>query len=200
MRTVVLGEAPRELIAAQERRRRHGLDLFDEVWQAEYHIAPAPDWGHGYVDDQLTQILGPYARAAGLLGSGPFNLGDADDYRVPDHGYHRIRPTAVFVATAVVVVEVNNELAAVTPWELGIKRALGKLVMPDGLVGALVDSGFVPMPITAQHAELAPSLPPHHKDPFDRMLIAQAQLESLALVTADSAIEPYGIPLINARL
>ena len=52
----------------------------------------------------------------------------------------------------------------------------------------------------AQRAELAPSLPPHHKDPFDRMLIAQAQLESLALVTADSAIEPYGIPLINARL
>ena len=90
--------------------------------------------------------------------------------------------------------------SAVTPWELGIKRALGKLVMPDGLVGALVDSGFVPMPITAQHAEFAPSLPPHHKDPFDRMLIAQAQLESLALVTADSAIEPYGIPLINARL
>ena len=106
MRTVVLGEAPRELIAAQERRRRHGLDLFDEVWQGEYHMAPAPAWGHGYVDDQLTQILGPYARAAGLLGSGPFNLGDADDYRVPDHGYHRIRPTAVFVATAVVVVEV----------------------------------------------------------------------------------------------
>ncbi len=59
-------------------------------------------------------------------------------------------------------------ISAVTPWELGIKRALGKLTL-----------------ITAAHAESAPELPTHHRDPFDRMLIAQAQLETLVLVTAE---------------
>ena len=89
--------------------------------------------------------------------------------------------------------------SAVTPWELGIKRALGKLTMPDGLVAALQSGGFVPLAISADHAEHAPALPAHHRDPFDRMLIAQAQLEALAFVTADQALGSYDIEIVDAR-
>lgn len=90
-------------------------------------------------------------------------------------------------------------VSAVTPWELGIKRALGKLTMPDGLVEQLESEGFDPLPITAAHAEQAPALPPHHRDPFDRMLVAQAQLETLVLVTADRAFADYEVERLDAR-
>ncbi len=89
--------------------------------------------------------------------------------------------------------------SAVTPWELGIKRALGKLDMPDGLVAELERGGFVALPISAAHAERAPALPPHHGDPFDRMLIAQAQLEALTLVTADVSFAAYDVATVDAR-
>lgn len=89
--------------------------------------------------------------------------------------------------------------SVVTPWELGIKRALGKLTMPDGLVDALESGGFIPLSISAAHAERAPILPAHHRDPFDRMLIAQAQLEALELVSADRFLGSYEVELIDAR-
>ncbi len=89
--------------------------------------------------------------------------------------------------------------SAVTPWELGIKRALGKLVLPEGLIAELEATGFEALPISMAHAELAPALPPHHRDPFDRMLVAQAQLERLMLVTADAALRPYEVALLSAR-
>ena len=90
-------------------------------------------------------------------------------------------------------------VSAVTPWELGIKRRLGKLTMPDGLVDELESEGFLSLSIMAVHAELAPTLPPHHRDPFDRMLVAQAQLEALVLVTADSALASYDVERFDAR-
>ena len=89
--------------------------------------------------------------------------------------------------------------SVVTPWELGIKRALGKLTMPDGLVAALQSGGFVPLAVSADHAEYAPTLPAHHRDPFDRMLVAQAQLEALTLVTADERLGVYDVELVDAR-
>lgn len=89
--------------------------------------------------------------------------------------------------------------SAVTPWELGIKRALGKLSMPDGIGAALEASGIAPLPITVQHAELAPALPAHHRDPFDRMLVAQAMVESLTLVSADAAFAAYDVDVLDAR-
>lgn len=89
--------------------------------------------------------------------------------------------------------------SSVTPWELGIKRALGKLTMPDGLVGTLSDGGFLPLGISPDHAEHAPALPAHHGDPFDRMLVAQAQLEALALVTGDRSLSAYDVQLVDAR-
>jgi len=70
--------------------------------------------------------------------------------------------------------------------------------MPDGLADALVAGGFRALDISAHHAETAAALPAHHGDPFDRMLIAQAQLESLRLVTADRASAAYDVDLMDA--
>jgi PIN domain nuclease of toxin-antitoxin system len=89
--------------------------------------------------------------------------------------------------------------SVVTPWELGIKRALGKVEFPDGLSDALRDAGFRELAITAADAERAPTLPAHHRDPFDRMLVAQAQLTSLRLVSADQNLRPYEVDLLDAR-
>jgi PIN domain nuclease of toxin-antitoxin system len=90
-------------------------------------------------------------------------------------------------------------VSVVTPWELGIKRALGKLDYPAGLSSVLAGAGFEMLSITAEHAELAPTLPLHHRDPFDRMLISQALVQRLTLVTADEALERYDLTVLDAR-
>jgi PIN domain nuclease of toxin-antitoxin system len=93
----------------------------------------------------------------------------------------------------------NNVLvSAASVWEIAIKRALGKLTAPDDLGPVLAAASFSPLPISLEHASLAGSLPPHHRDPFDRMLIAQAQLESLTIVTRDARFARYGVPLLMA--
>lgn len=71
---------------------------------------------------------------------------------------------------------------------------------PDGLAAELVAGGFVELAISAAHGEQASALPDHHRDPFDRMLVAQAQLVSLVLVTADRQLRPYDVEIIDARL
>jgi Uma2 family endonuclease len=106
MRTVVLGERPPVIEDFIARRHALGQDVFDEVWDGEYHMAPAPSAEHGRVDDELSALLRPRARAAGLVRTGPFNLGARDDYRVPDGGLHRGHPRGVFLPTAAVVVEI----------------------------------------------------------------------------------------------
>ena len=102
---MVLGES-REIRNLIEQRRRTGADLYDEVWEGEYHMAPAPHRAHGFLDYQLAEVLGPLARRAGLFGSGPFNLGDSFDYRVPDQGYHRDQAPLTWVPTTAIVVEI----------------------------------------------------------------------------------------------
>jgi Uma2 family endonuclease len=106
VKTVVLGERPAELEAFLERRRALGQDGYDEVWEGVYHVAPMAHAWHGYLDNLLAMLLGPFARAAGLVGTSAFNFGDPDDFRVPDRGYHRVLPSAVWVPTAAIVVEV----------------------------------------------------------------------------------------------
>lgn len=108
MRTVVLGPRPPEFEALLERRHALGQDLYDEVWEGEYHMAPAPHPFHGILDDELAVLLHPFARRGGLVGTGPFNLGDPDDYRVPDRGFHRGTPATTFVPTAATVVEIAS--------------------------------------------------------------------------------------------
>ncbi len=88
--------------------------------------------------------------------------------------------------------------SAVGVWEIEIKRALRKLEAPDDLIGVLTATGFEPLPISLSHATRAGSLPPHHRDPFDRMLIAQAELEVLTIVTRDARFAAYGVPLLEA--
>ena len=87
-------------------------------------------------------------------------------------------------------------VSAATVWELSIKAALGKLDL-DGadLVEEIGENDFVELPMTARHSLAAANLPRHHDDPFDRMLIAQAQLEGLTIVTRDPAFGAYGIAI-----
>lgn len=83
-------------------------------------------------------------------------------------------------------------LSAASVWEAEIKRAAGRLDTPP-LVAAARRSGVRLLPIAAVHAAAAAQLPLHHCDPFDRMLIAQAQLESLVLVSKDEVLRRYGV-------
>jgi PIN domain nuclease of toxin-antitoxin system len=70
--------------------------------------------------------------------------------------------------------------------------------MPGDLSAVLSQGDLIELPITVAHAELAGSLPPHHADPFDRMLVAQAMLEGLTIVTRDPDFARYGVPLLEA--
>ena len=89
-------------------------------------------------------------------------------------------------------------VSAATTWEMAIKRALGKLDMPDNLEAALTANRFQPLPITIPHGLAVADLPHHHNDPFDRLLIAQAKVEGLTLVTRDEQIKKYDIPIMEA--
>jgi PIN domain nuclease of toxin-antitoxin system len=90
-------------------------------------------------------------------------------------------------------------VSAATIWEIEIKRAVGKLEAPGDVVDAVLGSGFRLLPIDAAHAVAAARLPRHHDDPFDRMLVAQARQEKLALVTADGRIPLYECEALAAR-
>lgn len=118
-----------------------------------------------------------------LLDTHVFLWWRADDRRVR----HTVRET---VAAADVVF-----VSAATAWEAAIKAALGRLKIPDTIEAGLLASGFERLPISFAHAEAAGRLPPHHADPFDRMLIAQAWLEGLTLVTHDRQFAPYGVEI-----
>jgi PIN domain nuclease of toxin-antitoxin system len=87
-------------------------------------------------------------------------------------------------------------LSAVVPWEIAIKRALGKLETGDEYLRLMRDAGAAELPITIPHAQAVEHLPQHHSDPFDRLLIAQAQLESAAIVTDDSRIRKYDVATV----
>jgi len=89
-------------------------------------------------------------------------------------------------------------VSAASVWEIAIKRALGKLRAPQGIAGAIEALGFSAVPITAADAERAGSLPPHHRDPFDRMLIAQATRLDAIIVSRDAAFGPYEVAVIRA--
>ena len=87
-------------------------------------------------------------------------------------------------------------LSAVSVWEIAVKRSLGKLVIAAGWAQSLRRLDFDHMPVTSEHAEHLEHLPWHHRDPFDRLLVAQAGLESHALVSADPRLAAYGVEVI----
>jgi PIN domain nuclease of toxin-antitoxin system len=96
----------------------------------------------------------------------------------------------------------NLVLSAACVMEIGIKHAAGRLKLKDQpsiLVAELLEDGAKPLDVTVTHALRLATLPAHHRDPFDRTLIAQALAEGLTLVTADPQILVYDVPTIDAR-
>ncbi len=89
-------------------------------------------------------------------------------------------------------------LSAAVVWEIRIKEAVGKLKIPASFESTLGDQPFEPLPVTAEHAHALASLPMIHRDPFDRILIAQAVRESLVIVTRDATIPEYGVRTLAA--
>ena len=87
-------------------------------------------------------------------------------------------------------------ISAACGWEVAIKQGLGKLRIKDSFASMVHDSEFDELPITLRHAERAGALPPHHADPFDRMLIAQALTEDATLVTHDRRFGSYDVPIV----
>jgi len=85
--------------------------------------------------------------------------------------------------------------SAASVWEIAIKRSIGKLDAPDDLTTLLPRMQFQPLAITLQHANAVGSLPRHHGDPFDRLLIAQAQVENLTILTSDPHFARYEVAL-----
>ena len=88
-------------------------------------------------------------------------------------------------------------VSAATAWEIAIKQRLGKLVMRGQLLTAIEEEGFAVLPITLHHVEETQTLPDIHRDPFDRMLVAQARVENVALLTVDGRIARYPANVIE---
>ena len=90
-------------------------------------------------------------------------------------------------------------ISAASIWEASIKAGIGKLqVAPDDLVAGIAASGFTELPVLSRHAAAVSTLPPHHRDPFDRLLIAQAMQEPMRLLTADGLLRRYSDSVARA--
>jgi Uma2 family endonuclease len=145
VKTVVLGPLPADFEALLARRRALGQDLFDEIWEGDYHVAAARHLWHGYLQMALAVLLGPVAGAVGLVGSGPFNLGVKDDFRVPDLGYHRSLPAELWVPTAAIVVEVlSPDDETWEKFDFYARHAVDEICVADPVAAAL--SWFVLAP------------------------------------------------------
>lgn len=98
--------------------------------------------------------------------------------------------------------ETERLLSAASAWEIAIKVALGKLRLPttpsEYVPLRLQQTRTSPLPISLEHALRAGELPPHHRDPFDRLLVAQAQIERVPILTADPHFAPYDVEVIWA--
>jgi len=88
-------------------------------------------------------------------------------------------------------------VSAASIWEIAIKRAIGKLRFDRPIVAAVLALGFEILPVAGAHAAHAGGLPPHHSDPFDRLIIAQAYLERMILGTQDRRMGPYGVATLG---
>jgi len=103
-------------------------------------------------------------------------------------------------AARTAIADPANEVivSASTVWEIAIKRSLGKVTAPAGLAEVIEQAGFIEAPVTASDAERAASLEPVHRDPFDRMLVAQTSRLRAVLVTRDPVFGRYGVATVPA--
>jgi PIN domain nuclease of toxin-antitoxin system len=109
------------------------------------------------------------------------------------------RPTELSAAARQALQESNDRFVSIASmWEIAIKMSLGKLSLPDSLAAALNTIAAVALPITPTHIDRVQRLPLHHRDPFDRMLVAQALEEGLTIVTRDRRVGAYGVPVLMA--
>ena len=102
---------------------------------------------------------------------------------------------ALPAAARALIADPSNEVlvSAASVWEVAIKRAKGKLRVPDDLLEVVAEKGFIYLAVTPWHAWRVAQLPRHHNDPFDRLLAAQALSEGIPIVTGDPAFGPYGV-------
>ena len=112
----------------------------------------------------------------------------ADPNRLSDHAAGEIQDASNRVFVSVV-----------SAWEIGVKRAKGRLKLPGNMESMLAEKRFEPLPVTLRHALAVEALPHHHHDPFDRMLVAQAQVEGLTMVTSDREMRNYPVATLSAR-
>lgn len=103
-----------------------------------------------------------------------------------------------------IILDKQNELffSPASIWEIDIKNALGRVdfrIDPEVLYRELLDHGYIELPISGRHALMAGALPPIHKDPFDRMLLAQAKSEGIRLLTSDATMLKYQAPILFAE-
>jgi PIN domain nuclease of toxin-antitoxin system len=116
----------------------------------------------------------------------------------------RMAPGRLSTSARKLVANRRNQLvlSAASPWEIAIKASAGKLRLPcsveEFVLTRSAATEITPLPITQLHAIESASLPAHHKDPFDRVLIAQARLEKIPLLTADRALAAYDVEILLA--
>lgn len=110
------------------------------------------------------------------------------------------RPEGIAATTRVEVGNPRNAVyfSAASMFEIAAKEAVGKLRVPDDFLVQLASCRFIDLPVTVPHAEAVRRLPPVHRDPFDRLLVAQAVVEGLTLVTRDTEIARYDVPVLAA--
>jgi PIN domain nuclease of toxin-antitoxin system len=92
--------------------------------------------------------------------------------------------------------QVERRLSAVSVWEVAVKTSLGKLRTSRDFHQLLYEQGLLTLPVTDVHALRIAELPPHHRDPFDRMLVAQAQVQSMAILSKDETFRAYDVPVL----
>jgi len=103
-------------------------------------------------------------------------------------------------STVDLIASTDNEIfvSAISAYEISLKRKLGKLSFPENISGCIQSGGFLELPLTGKQAELAGDLNLVHRDPFDRLLAAQAIDQRMALITLDATIASLGAPLVAA--
>jgi PIN domain nuclease of toxin-antitoxin system len=109
-----------------------------------------------------------------------------------DSGNERLNPKILEILARAE----QRYLSAATAWELGLKQAAGKLRLQKTVGSMLENFRLLELPVTIRHGDRAALLPLHHRDPFDRMLVAQSLEEDLILVTGDERLLQYGVPIL----